>query len=197
MSRAKSTKIVQKSKTTKTTKVVKTAKKTKKTETILEVVPNKVPVDTLITTTKGISINNEMIAQISSTKNNILRLKAEVLEGKLIKILSEDQYFHPASCQASKAEDMLNMEFVKLSDNSKVKIDVAPDQIFYNLYEQEVKAQDLVTDNIIRGQFSNFKLVNVHIYKNKDDRVLNFKILDGSPTYVLGCGIITKCEGIE
>jgi len=183
-------------KSTKTTKVVKTTKKTKKTE-ILEVIPNKVSVDTLIITTKGISINNEIVAQISSTKNNILRLRAEVLEGKMIKILSEDQYFHPASCQASKAEDMLNMEFVKLSDNSKVKIDVAPDQIFYNLYEQEVKAQDLVADNIIRGQFSNFKLVDAHIYKNKDDRVLNFKILDGSPTYVLGCGIITKCEGIE
>ena len=114
-------------------------------------------------------------------------------EGKTIKLIAYDQYFRPATSYASICEDMFDIELIKLSDNTKHSIKVAPDQIFYTIKDEEITAEDLLDNQVIKGLFSNFKVNQVHIYKNKDDRVINFSS-DEFDKYILSCGVLTKCE---
>jgi hypothetical protein len=184
-------KTITKTKSKATTKKPAT-KKTTKTKAV-EIAPNKTPLKDLTTSTTGLSIQTDIITKTSATKNDILRLPVELLEGKMVKIISQDQYFHEASCAAYSCEDMLDIELLKLSDNSTVHIKVAPNTILYKSEDETpIKAQELLDNQIIKGLFTNFKVLQVHIYKNKDDRIINFNVKDFDK-YMLANGLLVGC----
>jgi hypothetical protein len=65
--------------------------------------------------------------------------------------------------------------------------------------ENPIQAQDLLDGSIIKGVFSDFKVIAVHIFKNKYDRVYNFN--NETRSVMLGCGVLlnlgTKVDGTE
>lgn len=191
MPRTKS-KITKKTKTTKTTKKTTTkskttTKKTKKSQ-VIELIPNKAPEDTLIPSQSGISPAQELIVQTASTKSNILRVPVEQVEGKILKTITYNQYFYPTDISVNTCEDLLAIDLLKLSDNSKSKIEVAPEQLLFTEDDEPIQAQDLLDGSVIKGVFSNFKVISVHIFKNKYDRVYNFK--NSTDTVMLANGVL-------
>lgn len=191
MPRTKS-KITKKTKTTKTTKKTTTKSKTTtkkpKKSQVIELIPNKAPIDTLIPSQSGISPAQELIVQTASTKSNILRVPVEQVEGKILKTITYNQYFYPTDISANTCEDLLAIDLLKLSDNSKSKIEVAPEQLLFTEDDEPIQAQDLLDGSVIKGVFSNFKVISVHIFKNKYDRVYNFK--NSTDTVMLANGVL-------
>lgn len=177
-----------KSTTKKTSTKTKTTKKAKKTQA-LELTPNKAPIDILIPSQSGISPDTEIIVQTASTKSNILRVPVEQVEGKLLKTITNTQYFYPTEITANICQELITLDLLKIDDNKNYSITIAPEQLFFSVpNEESVQAQELVKNDKIKGLFSNFKVIGVHIIKNKYDRIYNFKNSTG--TVMLGCGVL-------
>lgn len=186
-----------KTKTTKTKDTKTTKKTTKKVATKeIQVVPIKRPVEELTSSTTGISVDTQIISELNLSGTKILRLQAEQLEGKNLKIIADDQYFKQASCIANICSQMLDIALEKLSDGSTTHIKVAPNTELYNKENSSVKAQELLDGQIIKGVFSDFKIKEVHIFNNSYDRIINF-ISTETDKYMLENGVLVGCGKVE